>query len=90
MREETGYAAASLVRLGGAWMAPGFCEEYITYYLATDLTHDPLPQDDDEYIAEPVRMSLDEIHAAIDDGRIEDAKTLVALKLYERHQSRET
>jgi ADP-ribose pyrophosphatase len=88
VREETGYAAASLVRLGGAWMAPGFCSEYITYYLATNLTHDPLPQDDDEYIAEPVRMTVDDIHTAIDDGRIEDAKTLVALSLYERFRVR--
>lgn len=70
-------------------MAPGFCSEYITYYLATGLTYDPLPQDEDEYIAEPVPMTLDEVYAAIDEGRIEDAKTLVALSLYERHQRRQ-
>lgn len=84
VREETGYSAASLVRLGGTWMAPGFCTEYITYFLATGLREDPLPQDDDEYLSLPVRMTVSEIHAAIAGGEIEDAKTLVALTLYER------
>lgn len=87
IREETGYAAASLVRLGGTWMAPGFCTEYITYFLATGLSEDPLPPDDDEYLSAPVRLTVDEIHSAIATGEIEDAKTLVALMLYQRHVS---
>ncbi len=81
VREETGYAAGRLVRLGGAWMAPGFCSEYIHYYLATDLRHDPLPQDHDEYIGEPRRLTRDEIEAAVASGEIEDSKTLIALTL---------
>lgn len=88
VREETGYAAGRLERLGGTWMAPGYCTEYIDYFLATELAHDPLPQDDDEYIEEPVRMTLEEVQAAVDQGVIEDAKTLVALTLYERYQAR--
>lgn len=88
VREETGYAAGTLVRLGGAWMAPGFCSEYIHYYLATDLRHDPLPQDHDEYIAEPIRMTVGEIEAAIDAAEIEDSKTLIALSLLARHRAR--
>lgn len=88
VREETGYAAGSLVRLGGVWMAPGFCSEYIHCYLATDLTHDPLPQDEDEYLSDPIRLTLDEVYAAVEAGEIEDAKTLVALTLYERHRLR--
>lgn len=81
VREETGYAAGSLVRLGGAWMAPGFCSEYIHYYLATDLTEDPLPQDHDEFIAAPRRLTLAEVRAAVASGEIEDSKTLIALSL---------
>ena len=88
VREETGFAAGTLQRLGGAWMAPGFCEEYITFYLATDLRPDPLPQDHDEYIEAPEWITLDEVYAAVDDGRIEDAKTMVALTLYQRHLAR--
>ena len=53
---------------------------------ATDLRPDPLPQDDDEGIGEPIPMTLDEVYAALEDGRIADAKTLVALTLFERHR----
>ena len=88
VREETGFAASSLVRLGGTWMAPGFCSEFIHFYLASGLSASPLPQDEDEYLSEPIRMTLDEVYAAVDDGRIEDAKTLTALTLYERHRRR--
>ncbi|MDA0352037.1 MAG: NUDIX hydrolase [Chloroflexi bacterium] len=81
VREETGYAAASLIHLGGTWMAPGFCSEYIDFYLASDLSEAPLLQDDDEYIGAPVRMTEAQVEAAIGAGEIRDAKTLVALTL---------
>jgi ADP-ribose pyrophosphatase len=81
LREETGFAAAHIERLGGTWMAPGFCTEYITYFLATGLTSDPLPQDADESLSEPRFLTLDEVRAAVRSGEIEDAKTLVAMQL---------
>lgn len=85
IREETGFAADSIVRIGGAWSAPGFLTEYMHYYLATGLHPDPLPQDDDEGISEPLPMSFDQVLAAIDDGTIEDAKTIVATMLWQRY-----
>ncbi len=88
VREETGYAAGRLERLGGAWMAPGFCQEFIDFYLATELRADPLPQDHDEYIEPPLRLTPAEVDAAVADGRIEDGKTLAALALYERYRAR--
>ncbi len=88
VREEIGYAAGSLVRLGGTYMVPGWGEEYIDFFLATDLQPSPLPQDDDEYLSEPIRMTLAEVNAAVDDGRIEDAKTVTALTLYQRYLAR--
>ncbi len=81
LREETGFAASSLERLGGTWMAPGFCTEYITYYLATGLRPDPLPHDDDEEFAPLERLTLREMATAVARGEIEDAKTLVAMQL---------
>ncbi len=89
VREETGYAAGRLERLGGAWMAPGFCSEYIHYYLATDLREDPLPQDHDEFIAPPRRLTLAEVQAAVVAGDIEDSKTLVALSLLSLYRERQ-
>lgn len=86
LREETGFAADSLERLGGVWSLPGFCSEYMHYYVATSLRRDPLPQDADEYISTPVAMSFEQVLAAIDEGAIEDAKTIVAAMLWQRHQ----
>lgn len=86
VREETGYAAGSLVHLGGAWMAPGFISEYMDFYLATELSESPLPQDDDEYISAPERITEAEIEAAILDGGINDAKTILALTLVRLHR----
>ena len=88
LREETGFAAGSLERLGGAWMTPGFCSEYIHFFLATSLRPDPLPQDDDEQLSAPVAMTLDQLLSAVDEGAVEDAKTMVAITLWERRRSR--
>lgn len=59
--------------------APGFCTEYLTVYLATDLhPADESSQPDDEDL-EVVRMTLPQALAAIDSGDIEDAKSIVAI-----------
>lgn len=86
LREETGFAAGQLERIGGTWMAPGYCSEYIDYFVATALRHDPLPQDEDEHLSPTVAMTFDEVLAAIDGGQIEDAKTIVAVTLAQRRQ----
>ncbi len=84
LREETGYAAAELERIGGFYTAPGFCDEYIHLFLARGLTADPLPQDHDEYIDGPIAMAPAEVARAAATGEIEDAKTLAALALMGR------
>lgn len=85
LREETGYDAASIVRLGGAWMAPGFTDEYIDFYLATGLFPAPLGSGDEEDLGAPIAVALDAVEAAIAGGTIEDAKTIVALSFYRHH-----
>ena len=78
LQEETGYRSGDLKPLGGFWTSPGFCTEYIHAFVATDLSEDGLPQDDDEAIA-TVRVPLAKIGALIRSGEIEDAKTMAAL-----------
>lgn len=90
LREETGFAADSLQRLGGTWMVPGYCDEYIHYFLATGLRPDPLAHDEDEHLSAPIPMTYDQVVEAVEDGRIQDAKTAVALMLYDRHRQRGT
>ena len=59
--------------------APGFCTEYLTVYLATDLhPAEEMARPDDEDL-EVVRMTLPQALDAIDAGEIEDAKSIVAI-----------
>jgi ADP-ribose pyrophosphatase len=83
LQEEVGYLAGRLTRLGGFWVAPGYCTEYIHVYLAENLVESRLDADDDENI-EVVPLTLDEALAAIDSGQIEDAKSQVGLLMYAR------
>lgn len=81
LAEETGLAAGSLRFLGEFYTGPGFTDELLRCYLATDLR--PVagtPFDDDE-IDEVVRLTPAELEAAIRTNRIRDAKTLAAVLL---------
>jgi len=78
--EETGHRARSWRLLGRFWTAPGFTEERMHLYLATDL--EPLEDyrgpDVDEYL-DLVRLPWREAVAMAEDGEIEDGKTLAGL-----------
>ena len=80
IREETGKAAGLLKKLGEFYLAPGYSDEFMVVYLATELSDNPLNPDDDEFlslesvpIAEAIRMA--------ERGEIPDAKSLAALFL---------
>uniref|UniRef100_A0A7C4KJJ7 NUDIX hydrolase n=1 Tax=Anaerolinea thermolimosa TaxID=229919 RepID=A0A7C4KJJ7_9CHLR len=80
IREETGFAAGQLHPLGGFFMAPGYSTEYMHLFLATHLSPDPLPQDDDEFL-QLVRLPAGRALAMALGGEIQGGKTLVALLL---------
>ncbi len=80
LREETGFAAGKLEKIGEFYLAPGYSSEFMVVYLATDLTHDPLEADEDEFLSvEPLPLS--EALQRAEHGQIPDAKTLAALFL---------
>jgi len=66
--------------LGGFWIAPGFCTEYMYAYIARDLVVSKLDEDEDENI-EIVRVDLEQIPDMIRSGEIEDAKSISALMM---------
>ena len=87
LREETGYGAGELRPLGGFWLSPGFCTEFMHAFLARDLVHSRLEPDDDEDLT-VVRLPLSDAVSLIRKGEIQDAKTICALLLVERlHES---
>ena len=79
LAEEVGLAAVTWVPGPRFFTAPGFCDELMHLYLATDL-QDASGESDADEMLEPTWMTLDEALAAIDDGRIRDAKTIVGVQ----------
>lgn len=78
LAEEVGFVAGSIRRVVGFHTSPGFLDEYLTIYIATDLT--PVaaqPMGPEEVAAEIVRIPVSEIPAMLPE--IEDAKTMVGL-----------
>jgi|Deesub1362A_J573_1020465.scaffolds.fasta_scaffold00887_4 ADP-ribose pyrophosphatase len=83
-REEIGMDPGELVPLGGFYMAPGYSTEYAHVFLARHLRPAPLTPDEDEDIR-VLPMDLEQVRKALDQGAIEDGKTLASLFLALRH-----
>ena len=81
LREETGYSARTLRRLGSFFSAPGFCDEVIHLFLADGLAPGDQDPDFGEEIA-VVELSVEEARRRLAAGGFEDAKTLAALGLF--------
>lgn len=80
LEEELGYVAERLEKLSEFFVSPGFCEEKMWLYLATDLRKTEQRLESDE-VLEVVRLSLSQALEMVSDGEIEDAKTIVGLLL---------
>jgi 8-oxo-dGTP pyrophosphatase MutT (NUDIX family) len=76
LREEIGKSAASWKLLTSFYASPGFTDEEIHAYLATDLTDDPLEAEENERI-EIVSEPLSRLDDVIRNCR--DSKSLVTL-----------
>jgi len=80
IREETGLAAGTLHKLGEVYLAPGYSNEHMVIYLATDLYPAPLDADDDEFLELEIIPCKEAFQKAL-TGQIADSKTLAALLL---------
>lgn len=80
LEEELGCTAGSLEKLAEFFVTPGFCEEKMWVYLATDLTETEQRLEDDEII-EIVRLPFPQALGMITTGEIEDAKTIIGIML---------
>jgi ADP-ribose pyrophosphatase len=80
LTEETGYHAAAWRELATFFTAPGFANELMTIYLATDVSADPdyKGADPDERL-ELEKLAFRDALALARSGHIRDAKTLVGL-----------
>jgi ADP-ribose pyrophosphatase len=75
LKEETGYSAATWTPMVSYWPSPGFCQETMHLFLATDLTEGEATPMGDERI-ETRWFTRQEIESMIRSGEMQDGKTL--------------
>ena len=80
LTEETGYSAAQWHRLGEITPVPGYSDERIHIFLATDLQPTDRHLDADEVI-EVKEVDFSKALEMIGDGQIQDAKSIAGLFL---------
>jgi ADP-ribose pyrophosphatase len=78
LQEEVGVTAGRLERLTTIWTTPGFTDERIHLYWATDLAAGTHAREPDEFI-EVVPKPLSEVLGMVRNGEICDGKTVVAI-----------
>jgi ADP-ribose diphosphatase len=84
IREETGMEAGKLQKVGDFYLAPGYSTEFMAVFLATELRHNPLETDFDEFLQVekiPVQKAIE----LFQSGKILDAKSLAAWLLATPH-----
>lgn len=82
LAEEIGYQPGKLIHLASVWTTPGFTNEIIHLYLATQLELAPLERDADEFL-EIVRLSKGEVLGHLNSGSTIDGKTALTISMVE-------
>lgn len=78
LEEETGYRAGFIKKLTEIHPTPGFCDEVIHLYYATELIKGSLSTDPDEFLSVE-KIPIKEAYQQILQGKISDAKTIIGL-----------
>jgi ADP-ribose pyrophosphatase len=80
LQEELGIIAGRMEKLTEFFVSPGFSEEKMWLYLATELVQGKQSLEEDEII-HIVRLPISEALEMIASGEIQDAKTIIGLML---------
>ncbi len=78
LEEEIGVRAAKMELIAEFYVSPGFLSEKMFVHLATGLTPTQQNLDEDEHV-EIVRIPLGKAMEMIENGEIEDAKTIIGI-----------
>jgi len=78
LEEEAGYLASVMTERGRFWTTPGFTTEFMYLYEAAGLTKTQTNPDDDEVIEVDIVPTAEALRM-VDDGRIQDAKSILGL-----------
>jgi len=86
LREETGYVAGRVEQVASWWVSPGVMTERMYLYVCRDLTPGPTEHQADERL-EPVIVTWTEALAMVADGRIDDAKSMLAILIGQKYRA---
>lgn len=78
LEEEIGYRAGDIKKLTSFYTSPGFSNEIIHIFVASDLKKTQINRDDDE-LMDILEMSFEKVKNMIYNGKIIDAKTIVGI-----------
>lgn len=78
LKEETGFSADKVEDLGCIFSSPGYSSEALYLYLATSLHEGSAQLDEGEFV-NVEKIPLKDLLEQINEGKIRDAKTVVAL-----------
>ena len=78
LKEELGITAEKFYFLGELYPTPGYTDEVLYMYVATNLSFGETNPDEDEFV-EPEKIHIDTLVDMIMAGEIKDAKTVAAV-----------
>ncbi|MDR1952512.1 MAG: NUDIX hydrolase [Elusimicrobiota bacterium] len=81
LKEETGYSAKKIEKLIQFYPSTAFSNELLHIFAATDLVCGKTNPDEDEFVANEI-LDFDEAVKMVYNGKIMDAKTIIALLLW--------
>lgn len=79
LAEETGFRAEKWKKIASFYTTPGFSNEKIHLYMASDLKAGETNLDEDEFI-EIVKMPIEDAYNSIFQGQIVDAKSIIGIQ----------
>lgn len=84
LREETGYSTDRMEYLFEFYTSPGFSNEKIYLFIATELSQGESNPETDEYI-EVVKKRIEDLVDMVKKGEINDSKTIVSIYYAEKY-----
>jgi ADP-ribose pyrophosphatase len=80
LAEETGYHARNVRKVWAGYSSPGYSNELIEFFLATDFELRPPSPDEDEFVV-PELIKVEKCLALVKQGKIRDNKTIVGIMI---------
>lgn len=78
LREEVGYAAGRILKVGEFFMSPGYSDERMHLFYASELSYDPLMADEGEDLTVSW-ADADTLQMYITNGAVCDAKSIIGI-----------